>query len=315
MEGPILVLSGGVGGAKLVRGLVDVLAPEEMLVVANTGDDFVHWGLTVCPDIDSICYALADLTNPATGWGQRDETWEVMAAMKRLGGPTWFQLGDRDLATHARRSDILARGESLTEATRLLCKGMGIDHRVVPMTEDQVATRIRTPDGQLDFQEYFVAERCEPTALGVEFAGAETARPQHDFLNLLTSNQLAGVIVCPSNPFLSLDPILALPEIRAALRSCKKPIVAVAPIIGGKAVKGPTAKLLVELGHAVTAAAVAAYYADFMNGYLIDEADADCVEEIGALGIRPQAGQILMETQADKVRVAQDALRLLDSLA
>lgn len=304
------------GGAKLVRGLAEVLAREEMLVVANTGDDFVHWGLKICPDLDSICYALADLTNPQTGWGQRDETWEVMAAMKRLGGPTWFQLGDRDLATHARRSDALAQGKSLAEATQTICDGFGIDHRIVPMTEDSVTTRIRTDAGTLDFQEYFVAERCEPAARGIEFAGIQSARPQRDVLDLLVdSDRLGGVILCPSNPFLSLDPILALPGLRDAIRDCGRPVVGVSPIIGGRAVKGPTAKLLGELGHSVSSTAVAEYYADILTGYLIDVEDEAAQDAITRLGIRPRVGHTLMKTLPDKIRVAKNALGLLDSLA
>lgn len=316
MPKSIVVLSGGVGGAKLVRGLAEALKPEETLIVANTGDDFVHWGMRISPDIDSICYALADLTNPETGWGQRNETWEVMAAMKRLGGPTWFQLGDRDLATHAFRSNALAEGKSLTEATRLLCRGFGIAHPVVPMTEDLVATRIRTDTGTLDFQEYFVGKRCEPVARGIEFAGISSARPQQELMALLQNrDRLAGVILCPSNPFLSLDPILALPGLRDAVRACGRPVVGVAPIIGGKAVKGPTGKLLTELGYSVAASTVAEYYEDILNGYLIDAADEALQDTIAQLGIRPRVGQTLMNTLADKIRVAQDTLGLLDSLA
>jgi LPPG:FO 2-phospho-L-lactate transferase len=244
----IIALSGGVGGAKLALGLSRVLPPGDLTVVANTGDDFEHLGLSISPDIDTLLYTLAGLDNPATGWGRRDESWNFMAALEALGGETWFRLGDRDLATHIERTRRLRAGESLSQITDDFRRRFGIAARILPMSDDPVRTRVKTKDGWLDFQPYFVRHRCEPVITAIEFAGAADARPQPELLAALADPALSAVIICPSNPFISIEPILALRGVRAALRDCAAPVVAVSPIIGGHAVKGPTAKMMQELG-------------------------------------------------------------------
>jgi LPPG:FO 2-phospho-L-lactate transferase len=275
--GPVLALSGGVGGAKLALGLCRILPRDTLTVVANTGDDFTHLGLSVSPDIDTLLYTLSGLANEEQGWGRRDETWTFMAALERLGGETWFRLGDGDLATHVERTRRLAAGESLTAITDHFARRLGIAARVLPMSDERVRTRIRSTGGWLDFQDYFVRLRCEPVVREIVFAGAADAAPHGDAIALLRDPALRLVVICPSNPFISIDPILALPGMRAALRDCAAPVVAVSPIIGGKAVKGPTAKMMEELGLPVDAAAVARHYGELIDVYIADDEDADAV--------------------------------------
>ena len=271
MTGHIVALSGGVGGAKLAHGLSLALPPEELSIIVNTGDDFRHLGLHIAPDLDSVLYALAGLSDPARGWGRRDETWTFMEALKGLSGESWFQLGDGDLAMHVERSWRLAQGAGLSEVTAHLCRALGIAARVLPMSDDPVRTRVRTADGWLDFQEYFVRRRCIPAVQEFLFVGAETARAQPDALAALERRDLRAIIICPSNPFVSVEPILAVPGLRAAIRQSHAPVVAVTPIIGGKAIKGPAAKMMTELGLDVSGAAVARRYAGLIDGFVIDQ--------------------------------------------
>src|SRR5258708_11762005 len=273
-EGPVLALSGGIGGAKLALGLYRVLLPDTLTVVANPGDDFEHLGLSISPDLDTLLYTLSGLDNPDLGWGRKGETWTFMAALEALGGESWVRLGDGDLATHVERPRRLKAGESLSAIIDDFRRRLGIIARLLPMSDDPVRTRLCTPDGWLDFQDYFVRLRCEPVISELDFAGAETARPYPDFLATLADPDLRAIVICPSNPFISIDPILAVPGIRAALRDCHAPVVAVSPIIGGKAVKGPTAKMMAELGLPVDAAAVAGHYRDFLDAYIAHEEDA-----------------------------------------
>jgi len=283
----VLALSGGIGGAKLALGLYRVLPSEALTVVANTGDDFEHLGLSISPDIDTLLYTLAGIDNPDTGWGRSGETWTFMAALETLGGETWFKLGDGDLATHIER-------------TRL-----GISARLLPMTDDRVRTRLRTEEGWLDFQDYFVRRRSAPVVRNIIYTGASEARANPDFLAALAADNLEAVVICPSNPFLSIDPILSLPCIKDALRACDAPVVAVSPIIDGKAVKGPTAKIMSELGLPTGAAAVAQHYADILDIYVADEADAD---EIAGLGIPVRLTHTLMLTVDDREALARAVL-------
>jgi LPPG:FO 2-phospho-L-lactate transferase len=275
--GPVLALSGGVGGAKLALGLYRILPRNTLTVVANTGDDFTHLGLSVSPDIDTLLYTLSGLANEEQGWGRRDETWTFMAALERLGGESWFRLGDGDLATHVERTRRLAAGESLSAITDHFASRLGIAARILPMSDERVRTRIRSTRGGLDFQDYFVRQHCEPVVREIVFAGAADASPHGDTIALLRDPALRLVVICPSNPFISIDPILSLPGMRAALRDCPAPVVAVSPIIGGKAVKGPTAKMMEELGLPVDAAAVARHYGDLIDVYVADDEDADAV--------------------------------------
>jgi LPPG:FO 2-phospho-L-lactate transferase len=304
-RGFVLALSGGIGGAKLALGLYRTLPPGALTVVANTGDDFEHLGLSVSPDLDTLLYTLAGIDNPETGWGRRDETWTFMAALESLGGETWFKLGDGDLATHIERTRRLAAGESLSQIADDIRRRLGISARLLPMTDDRVRTRLLTPEGWLDFQDYFVRRQCAPSVHEITFAGAKTAHPHPDFLAALADQNLRMVVICPSNPFISIDPILSLPAMREALRACPAPVVAVSPIIGGKAVKGPTAKMMAELGLPVGAAAVARHYSDLLDHYVIDEADIAATE---SLDLPFTATHTLMETLADRDALARVVL-------
>jgi LPPG:FO 2-phospho-L-lactate transferase len=301
----VLALSGGIGGAKLALGLYRVLPPEALTVVANTGDDFEHLGLSVSPDIDTLLYTLAGLDNPEFGWGRRDETWTFMAALEALGGETWFKLGDGDLATHVERTRRLAAGESLSHITDDFRRRLGIAARLLPMTDGRVRTRLRSAAGWLDFQDYFVRLQAAPVIREIAYAGATEARASPEFLAALAADDLDLVVICPSNPFLSIDPILSLPGVREALRSSRAPVVAVSPIIGGKAVKGPTGKLMTELGLPVTPAAVARHYAGLLDMYVVDEADADTVQEIA---IPVTSTRTLMVSLEDRDALARAVL-------
>jgi LPPG:FO 2-phospho-L-lactate transferase len=308
-EGPVLALSGGIGGAKLALGLYRILPPDRLTVTANPGDDFEHLGLSISPDLDTLLYTLAGLDNPELGWGRQGETWTFMAALDALGGERWFRLGDGDLATHVERTRRLRAGESLSAITDDFRRRLGIAARLLPASDDPVRTRLRTPDGWLDFQDYFVRLHCEPKVEEIVFIGAEKARPRPAFLAALADPDLRAVVICPSNPFISIDPILAVPGVRAALRDCRAPVVAVSPIIGGKAVKGPTAKMMAELGLPVDAAAVARHYRDFLDVYVADEADAAAV---AGLDIPVVLTSTLMVTTNDREALARTVLAAAD---
>jgi LPPG:FO 2-phospho-L-lactate transferase len=305
----IVALSGGIGGAKLVLGLSQVLPSSELLVVANTGDDFEHLGLAISPDLDTLLYTLSGNDNPELGWGRRNETWTFMAALEALGGATWFRLGDGDLATHVERTRRLGAGEKLSSITDDFRRKLGIAARLLPASDDPVRTRLHTAEGWLDFQDYFVRLRCEPVIDRLEFAGVANARPYPDILAALADPRLSAVVICPSNPFISIDPILAVPGIRAALRACAAPVVAVSPIIGGKAVKGPTTKMMAELGLPVDAAAVAHHYRDFLDLYIADEEDAVAVAD---LDIQVVLARTLMQSLADREALARTVLAAAD---
>ena len=311
MTGHIVALSGGVGGAKLAHGLSLALPPEELSIIVNTGDDFRHLGLHIAPDLDSVLYALAGWSDPARGWGRRDETWTFMEALKGLGGEIWFQLGDGDLAMHVERSWRLAQGAGLSEVTAHLCRALGIATRVLPMSDDAVRTRVRTAEGWLDFQEYFVHRRCKPAVREFLFAGAETARAQPDALAALERRDLRAIIICPSNPFVSVEPILAVPGLRAAIRQSQAPVVAVTPIIGGKAIKGPAAKMMSELGLDVSGAAVARRYAGLIDGFVIDRSD-EFPDPLP--GVTFFSAATLMNSTADRLRLARAVLQAADTL-
>jgi LPPG:FO 2-phospho-L-lactate transferase len=308
-DGLVLALSGGVGGAKLALGLYRILPPDTLMIVANTGDDFEHLGLSISPDLDTLLYTLSGEANPELGWGRRGETWTFMAALEKLGGETWFRLGDGDLATHIERTRRLAAGEPLSTIMDDFRRRLGIAARILPATDDKVRTRLTTDRGRLDFQDYFVRLHCEPVVRRLEFAGAETARPHLDFLAALADPNLRAVVICPSNPFISIDPILAVPGVRETLRECRAPIVAVSPIIGGKAVKGPTAKMMEELGLPVDAAAVAQHYCDLIDIYIADETDRDA---IAGRDLPIELAPTLMVTLEDRENLARIVLAAAD---
>lgn len=302
----VLALTGGVGGAKLALGLAKTLPPERLAFVVNTGDDFEHLGMHVSPDVDTLLYTLAEVANPTTGWGRKDESWHFMDSLERLGGETWFRLGDRDLALHARRRGLLEEGASLTEATATLAAAMGVAHRVLPMSDDPVRTLVETPGGMLAFQHYFARDRCQPTALGFEFAGAASARPNPR----IPFGELSAVVICPSNPYVSVDPILAVPGMREALGDAECPVIAVSPIVGGAAIKGPAAKMMRELGVPATAAQVAKHYRGLATHFVLDAVDADSETEVAALGLRTSVAQTVMRSLEDRVGLARSVLRL-----
>jgi LPPG:FO 2-phospho-L-lactate transferase len=305
-DGFVLALSGGVGGAKLALGLCRILPPGALAVVANTGDDFTHLGLAVSPDLDTLLYTLAGLDNPQTGWGRRGETWRFMAALEALGGESWFRLGDGDLATHVERTRRLAAGEPLSAIMDDFRRRLGIAARLLPMTDDPVRTRLLAAEGWLDFQDYFVRRRCAPEIRAVAFAGAERARPLPEFLAALADPRLVAIVICPSNPFISIDPILALPGVRDALRASAAPVVAVSPVIAGKAVKGPTAKMMRELGLAVDAATVARHYGEILDHYVADEEDAAALR---SLAVPVSFTRTLMLSLEDREALARHVLR------
>jgi LPPG:FO 2-phospho-L-lactate transferase len=309
--GPVIALSGGIGGAKLALGLSRILPPGTLTIVANTGDDFEHLGLAISPDLDTLLYTLAGLSDEARGWGRRDETWTFMKALGALGGETWFQLGDGDLATHVERSRRLTAGETLGAVTDDFRRRLGIAARLLPMSDDPVRTKLRTDEGWLDFQDYFVRRRCEPAVREVIFAGADRARPQADIIDALRDPRLRAVVICPSNPLISIDPILAVPGIRDALLACAAPVVAVSPIVGGRAVKGPTAKMMAELGHAPSAGEVACRYAAFLDGYVFDASDR---LPAAPSHVRTIAAHTVMTTLEDRETLARAVLDLADSL-
>ena len=305
----VLALSGGIGGAKLALGLYRTLPPRALTIVANTGDDFEHLGLSVSPDIDTLLYTLAGIDNPETGWGRKNETWTFMAALEAVGGETWFKLGDGDLATHVERTRRLAGGERLSQVTDHFRRCFGISAEILPMSDDRVRTRLQTAEGWLDFQEYFVRLRAEPIVREISYAGASEARANPGLLAALADESLEAVVICPSNPFLSIDPMLSLPGVRAALRACRAPVIAVSPIVGGKAVKGPTGKIMGELGLPIGAAAVARHYEDILDLFVADEADMDDVAE---LGIPVKLARTLMVTLEDREALARAVLTAAD---
>ena len=304
----IIALSGGIGGAKLALGLSRVLPPEELLIIANTGDDFEHYGLTICPDTDTLLYTLAGLDNPRLGWGRADESWAFMETLAALGGADWFRLGDRDLALHVLRSHRLRAGDSLSAITDDFRQRFGIGPRILPMSDDPVRTKIGTDQGWLDFQDWFVRLRAEPLARAVKFAGVEQARPQPVLLEALRA-QPRGIVICPSNPFISIEPILAVPGLRDAIAASGAPVVAVSPIIAGQAVKGPTARMFEALGVTPSAAAVAARYGDLLDGYVMEHGD-------DGTGITPRVfhAATLMRDLADKTALARQVLAAIEAL-
>ena len=319
MGGPFekkyLAISGGVGGAKLALGLSKILAPDQLMVVANTGDDFEHLGLRISPDLDTLMYTLANLNNPEQGWGLAGESWNFLEALESLGGESWFQLGDRDMATHVIRSHLLSEGRSLTEVTRYLCLQLGIQHPIVPMTDDIVATVVEIAGGeQLTFQHYFVRERCQPVVTGFHFEGIDQARISPLFQKMLKDPHLAAIVICPSNPCISIDPVLFLPCVRQALQNASAPVVAVSPIAQAKAVKGPTAKILKELGMSVSATTVARYYQDFLDGFVLDTQDQTLAEEIEMLGMGVTVTNTIMKTLEDRIKLARETLEFAGQL-
>jgi LPPG:FO 2-phospho-L-lactate transferase len=313
IAGKVLALAGGTGGAKLALGLARVLPPENLVIVVNTGDDECFHGLHVSPDVDTIMYTLSGIVNPETGWGIAGDTFNSLEMLLRYGTDTWFNLGDRDLATHVRRTQLLRQGATLSEVTGELCRRLGVKHQVVPMSDAPVRTVLSTDAGELPMQQYFVQQRSEPKINKVLYKGADSARPAPGFNAALKH---AGMVVfCPSNPFLSVGPILAVPGVRKQLEQFNpsRLRVAVSPIVGGAAVRGPAAKIMAELGHEVSCVGVARQYRGLCDIFLIDFQDAHLAPAIEELGMRPVAAPIIMQTEADKIALAELILGLRGS--
>lgn len=305
----VVALAGGVGGAKLAYGLYRLLG-HRLTVVVNTGDDFEHWGLHISPDLDTVLYNLAGINHPQQGWGLADESFRALAMAERYGAETWFRLGDGDLATHILRTHWLRQGLTLTEVTGRLAQGLGITATILPMSDQPVRTLVHTDEGVLPFQHYFVRCRCQPRLLRLEFVGQQAARPAAAVLTALDEADV--VVLCPSNPYLSLDPILLLPGLAERLRALPAPVVAVSPIVGGRALKGPAAKIMTELGVGASALAVARHLAGRLrlDGFVLDQADAGLARSVAALAIKPLVTDTIMHDEAAKVRLARAVLDL-----
>ena len=308
----IVALAGGVGGAKLADGLSRALPPEDLTIIVNTGDDLEHWGLKICPDLDTVCYTLAGLANPETGWGLRDETWNALGAVSELGGADWFRIGDRDLGTHLERTRRLRAGQSLSQVTADLCRAWGIRCTILPMSDDPVATIVETDEGELAFQEYFVHRRCEPRVKGFHLAGIESAKPAPGVLDAIS--RADATVICPSNPWVSIDPIFAV--LASSLPSSLPLTVGVSPLIGGRAVKGPAAKMFAELGLEPNPLSVAEHYAGAgLIGMMLDSVDAVWSGPIRELGVQPYVTDTLMVTPADRLRLAKAVLDFVHRLS
>jgi LPPG:FO 2-phospho-L-lactate transferase len=302
----VVALAGGVGGAKLADGLAQHVAGDRLSVIVNTADDFWHHGLRVCPDLDTVMYTLAGLANPATGWGIAGDTTATLDALTRLGQDPWFLVGDQDFATHILRTEWLRQGQSLTAVTAKLASALGIPARILPMTDDPVATKVRTSEGLLDFQDYFVARRQQDDVLGVEFADIDDAHVAPAALNAL--RQADVIVICPSNPIVSIGPILALPKIRESLKTSTAPIVAVSPIVGGKALKGPADRMLATLGYEVSAASVATILAGVARVLVIDRVDEALAPRIEETGMRALVTDTVMRDRRDREQLAETVL-------
>ena len=313
-DGKVCILSGGVGGAKLVLGMSEILDPKEFIVVANTGDDFVHLGLHISPDIDTLVYTLAGMVDEKRGWGLKDESWNFLSAVRDLGGETWFNLGDKDLAMHVERTKELKAGVSLSQVTKKLSAALGVKIDIVPMADSSVATTILTDDGPLAFQHYFVRDKCNPKVKGFKFEGLDKARPAEG-INRFNAEKQRALLIAPSNPFVSIDPILGIPKLRETFIGSCQVKLAVSPIVGGIAIKGPAAKMMSELGIPSTATEVARHYLGLIDGIVIDEVDRDQASQIESLGIKPFVTKTIMSTLDDKIGLATDCIEYIDYLA
>jgi LPPG:FO 2-phospho-L-lactate transferase len=310
----ILALAGGVGGAKLAQGLAMHLSPDALQIVVNTGDDFEHLGLHISPDIDTVMYWLAGINDRTRGWGLAGESWAFMEVLEQLGGATWFRLGDRDIATHVERTRMLKAGKTLSDVTQKICQRLGVRHRVAPMSDNTVRTIVHSDEGPLEFQHYFVRRQCLPRVEHLEFRGVESAGPSPAFAQALADRTLQAVIICPSNPLLSIDPVLAVPGVRDNLKRSRAPVVAVSPLIAGRAVKGPAAKIMGELGYETSSLGIARHYAPILDGIVIDVGDAALEPLIEAEGVRVTQAETLMTRLEDQVRLARTVLEFTANL-
>ena len=312
-SGRVLLLSGGVGGARMARGLARALDdPARLAVAVNTADDFMHLGLAISPDLDTVLYTLAGVENAEQGWGRADETWSFLQAMEKLGGETWFRLGDKDLALHVFRTRALAEGRTLSAVMAEAARVFDVACEILPMTDDRVATVVETDAGTLTFQDYFVRRRCGPRVKGFRFIGADSARPLPRLMELLAEPDLRAVVIGPSNPFVSVAPILAVPGVSQAIQTCAVPVVAVSPLVGGQAVKGPAAKMIAEMGGEPSVRWIAERYAGLIDGLVVDEADRAAAEAIR--GPRVRVAKTVMRDEADRATLAADVLAFAEEI-
>lgn len=306
----ILALAGGVGGAKLVAGLSQVLPPENLSVVVNIGDDFEYLGLYICPDLDTVCYTLAGISNPITGWGRAGDTWQMMQNLTTLGGPDWFRIGDQDIATHLVRTRRLIEGKPLSKIVTEFCSSWQINQTILPASDQIVRTVVASDEGNLEFQEYFVHRQCRPHVTGFNFSGIQDAIPAPGVFDAI--EELDAIVICPSNPWVSIGPIINLPGMESKIKS--KKVIAVSPIIGGQAVKGPAAKMYMELGIQPSAFAVAQHYQSLLTGFVFDKTDQEQRSNILNLGIQPFITQTLMKSPEDRKHLAKDVLNFIGSI-
>ncbi len=312
MKKKILVLCGGVGGAKLAYGLSKNLPPEEVIFLVNTGDDFKYLDLYISPDLDTVMYTLAGINDPDRGWGLRDETWNNLEGLKRYGVHAWFQLGDKDLATHIRRTQLLNEGKKLSKVTEILSNSLGLKYKIIPMSEDLVQTLVKTTIGDLTFQEYFVKHQCEPKVKEIVFSCKQSPKIPLYLKGLLEGGSLKGVVICPSNPYLSIDPILSIKEIRSFLVSTEIPVLAVSPIIDNDSIKGPTAKIMKEMGIKSNIESIAKHYEDLIDLLLIDRKDIDYLKLNKDKAV--SVDSILMDSEEKKISLAEICLKKIEEL-
>ncbi|WP_176082757.1 2-phospho-L-lactate transferase [Martelella sp. HB161492] len=311
LNAKVLAICGGVGGAKLALGFYRILKQDQLTVAINTGDDFEHLGLHVSPDIDTVTYTLSGLNDTQRGWGLKDESWNFMTGLGRLGGETWFNLGDQDMATHVLRTAKMKAGEKLSTITADFARALDIRAKLLPMSDDPVRTMVDTSEGELPFQRYFVGRQCEPEIRSIRFSGINAARPHPAFIKALADPELTAIVICPSNPYLSIDPILALPGLRDALSMAPAPVIAVAPIVGGRAIKGPTAKIMQELRVPTTVSSIAQHYTSLIDGLIVDNADA---ADILSLTVRVAVTGTVMDSLKDRERLARTVIDFARSL-
>jgi len=313
-SGKIIALSGGIGGAKLGLGLHQIYAPEELYFITNTGDDFLYLGFYIAPDVDTLVYTLAGVNNTETGWGRADETWKTHNVLSELGADNWFKLGDKDLALHLHRSKALRNGERLTSITQDIANRFHLKATVLPMSDHMIQTVVDTNKGLLSFQEYFVKQASKPKIKNISFK-SKNPEPSAEVTEILMDPGLKGIVICPSNPYLSIDPILSIEKIRQSITESKRPRVAVSPIINGQSVKGPTTKIMNELGLEANVLTIAQHYKDYIDGIVIDTSDQDYVEQIESMGIQVKLSEIMMNNDDDKKRVAEDVIHFIDHIS
>ena len=307
----IVALAGGVGGAKLVHGFAEVLAAEDLAIIVNTGDDFEHFGLYICPDLDTVCYTLAGLANSETGWGRADETWTTITKIVELGGPDWFRLGDLDFATHIERTRRMRAGQSLSQIVNSFSKTWNVTPTILPMSDDRIRTKVETQEyGWLDFQEYFVKYKCSPKVKGFNFQHIENSPPAPGVIESIAKAD--AVVICPSNPWVSIDPILGVSGIRSSLIG--KLVIAVSPIVAGKAIKGPAAKMYAELGYKPSALTVAEHYSELIRGFVLDNSDESLRSAVQQLNLHVLTTNTLMTGVKNRIQLAEDVLNFIGSL-